>query len=987
MHSPLPDSEYQSRNGTPLHPGTPGPGAIPAPPYILSNRDSRRLTYKPKSSIPKDISSSRYASQCLSAAISSRLNPLALSPDEFDLLRNHLSPLHVTTYLNIRNGILRLWLCNPLVGVSLIEAAGVAREERYFYLAEVAYEFLVRQGYINFGCIEVAKEEPPTSPGQEFRDRKPRLTVVVIGAGIAGLGCARQLENLFNLYADRFEEYEDVPRVVVLEGRKRIGGRIYTQPLKSDPNYRADLGGSVIMGFGRGNPLAILARRQLGLPLVGIDTSTNIIDETSGGPVSDDGDTRVEKLLEYLLAKLSVFKSQSTPPKTIEGDEALMTAGKDPHKEDFHDTYETIAKMEESYSPNEQPNEQQEPTFLPDDITYLESLGFKRKPVTIRSKDKTIPVTSEPPGEVHPSLGRTIDKLLVRIQRFITLTEEDTRLLHWHLANLEFANGTSLDQLSLSSWNQDEGHEFTGRHSRIPNGFMSTVRGLYTYPDKLDVRFNSTAKVVEYEDEEQTSIFLENGERIHADKICVTVPLGVLKARAIQFIPDLPQWKTDSIERLAFGVVNKICLVFDECFWDDSKDVLCVVKDAAKGSTNDAGFKQARGFCNMFWNNSAVVGKPCLIGTVSGEAAKIMADKSDEEIVDAALKSLQVITGKGSLPSPVESIVTRWQIDPFSRGAYSCIGLEATGADFDLLARPVHHDIFFAGEATCRTHPSTVHGAYLSSLRAASEILDSLIGEIEMPHPLVPHKMAGFRRSFMQHHQNQNPGQQQQQQMAIGGPHRMSIYSQPAYGSQPMLVEEESVAPHAPAPHLPQPVMAKKKRAAEPSPPVDVKKKAVEQDANQTRLKELRDERVSKSNEIMRDEMVAEIGERPIKPERAGANPFLIFQKDFWDKCRAICDKKKQESSGDPTMRAARNEVRSALGKMWRDLPDLEKQPYIDQTNEIKALNAKKTEDYRIQAKRYEEEAEQFKRRWKEEHVSEPSQEEVALMKLIKERK
>lgn len=39
----------------------------------------------------------------------------------------------------------------------------------------------------------------------------------------------------------------------------------------------------------------------------------------------------------------------------------------------------------------------------------------------------------------------------------------------------------------------------------------------------------------------------------------VTVPLGVLKESSIKFEPPLPQRKLDSIQRMGFGVLNKVC--------------------------------------------------------------------------------------------------------------------------------------------------------------------------------------------------------------------------------------------------------------------------------------------------------------------------------------------------------------------------------------------------------------------------------------------
>ncbi len=64
---------------------------------------------RPKVSVPPDSAPQEYAMQCVAAAESSRLNPYALHQDEYLMLRDHISHAQVTTYLNIRNGILRLW--------------------------------------------------------------------------------------------------------------------------------------------------------------------------------------------------------------------------------------------------------------------------------------------------------------------------------------------------------------------------------------------------------------------------------------------------------------------------------------------------------------------------------------------------------------------------------------------------------------------------------------------------------------------------------------------------------------------------------------------------------------------------------------------------------------------------------------------------------------------------------------------------------------
>lgn len=46
----------------------------------------------------------------------------------------------------------------------------------------------------------------------------------------------------------------------------------------------------------------------------------------------------------------------------------------------------------------------------------------------------------------------------------VYLSTKDRQILDWHFANLEFANATPLNNLSLKHWDQDDDFEFTGNH-------------------------------------------------------------------------------------------------------------------------------------------------------------------------------------------------------------------------------------------------------------------------------------------------------------------------------------------------------------------------------------------------------------------------------------------------------------------------------------------------------------------------------------------
>lgn len=56
-----------------------------------------------------------------------------------------------------------------------------------------------------------------------------------------------------------------------------------------------------------------------------------------------------------------------------------------------------------------------------------------------------------------------------------------------------------------------------------------------------------------------------------------------------------------------------------------------------------------------------------------------------------------------------------------ARGSYSslCVG-SLGGEDYDAVADSVGGRLFFAGEATTKKHPATMHGAFFSGLREVS---------------------------------------------------------------------------------------------------------------------------------------------------------------------------------------------------------------------------------------------------------------------------
>jgi spermine oxidase len=81
------------------------------------------------------------------------------------------------------------------------------------------------------------------------------------------------------------------------------------------------------------------------------------------------------------------------------------------------------------------------------------------------------------------------------------------------------------------------------------------------------LRRNSSVKKNRDFTKPRVEVTCENGVKFVGESVICTIPLGVLKEKADSlFIPQLPQYKTEAFERLLFGTVNKIFLVYERPF-------------------------------------------------------------------------------------------------------------------------------------------------------------------------------------------------------------------------------------------------------------------------------------------------------------------------------------------------------------------------------------------------------------------------------------
>ena len=194
---------------------------------------------------------------------------------------------------------------------------------------------------------------------------------------------------------------------------------------------------------------------------------------------------------------------------------------------------------------------------------------------------------------------------------------------------------------------------------------------------------------------------------IHATKVVIALPLGVLQSGSPHIAPEPPQ-AIAAIRKLAMGPATRITLLFRERFWEAALPNLSFLIGLEEMPPT--------------WWTAAPNPSPTLTGWIAGPRALRAA--AGAYLKDQALAALSAIFGRNDLSALLTGFHHHdWQSDPCSLGAYSYAPAGAVSAS-DELAIPVEKTLYFAGEHTDTTgHWGTVHAALRSGLRAASQIL------------------------------------------------------------------------------------------------------------------------------------------------------------------------------------------------------------------------------------------------------------------------
>ncbi|KAF6199058.1 hypothetical protein GE061_007083 [Apolygus lucorum] len=497
-----------------------------------------------------------------------------------------------------------------------------------------------------------------------------KCKVVIIGAGMAGLSAASLLAK------------NDMTDFIVLEARNRIGGRILSI---EQSGAKLELGANWIHGV-LGNPIYEMAVANSLIDIVQVPKPHRVVAALEDGkqvPFSVLQET-YEAYMCFFHRCEEYFLCQYLPPQGIEsvGEhielEIALYLDKIHHPEEKRMKkliFDCLLKRETCISGCDTMS----------DIDLLELGSYTELQGGNISLPSGYSSILEPASRDIPA-----DRILKR---------HPVSLIKWAGADWKYED--------VDNASDDSERTVVGADRQADS----------TEPPSAPV----TDSIVE--------ITCDNGKKFVCEHVICTVPLGVLKDKAnTMFSPPLPQHKQEAIEKLLFGTVNKIFLVYERPFLhpDIEKVMLLWESNTAHKDISENWYQKIYSFSRP--TDSETV----LIGWISGKEAEYVETLPDSVVADKCTEILRKFLNDPYVPKPKACICSKWRSQPFSRGAYSAIAVGASQCDIENLAQPLYTDysdsakprILFAGEHTHSSFYSTVHGAYLTGRACAQALID-----------------------------------------------------------------------------------------------------------------------------------------------------------------------------------------------------------------------------------------------------------------------
>ncbi|KAF5973237.1 FMS1-protein involved in the biosynthesis of pantothenic acid [Fusarium bulbicola] len=218
-------------------------------------------------------------------------------------------------------------------------------------------------------------------------------------------------------------------------------------------------------------------------------------------------------------------------------------------------------------------------------------------------------------------------------------------------------------------------------------------------------------------------------ERLVADAVVVTVPLGVLRRQLISFSPALPADISEGISRFSYGALGKVFFEFTEVFWTKDHDQLIYYPAPPEHQKEGLVTDGILAHPTVTVNTWLMSGKKELCVQVAEPLTQRVEAMSNEELYSffRPLFNLYRTEPYKALPQLVSIECTKWTQDPLAGfGTYSADKVGDEPSLFtDALTNHKHSRLQFAGEHCTLVANGCVHGAFATGETAATNLLSS----------------------------------------------------------------------------------------------------------------------------------------------------------------------------------------------------------------------------------------------------------------------
>ena len=266
-----------------------------------------------------------------------------------------------------------------------------------------------------------------------------------------------------------------------------------------------------------------------------------------------------------------------------------------------------------------------------------------------------------------------------------------------------YVSGADLKRVSTRDFQR---YHDSGVNWRVIDGYGAVIAA---HGEGLPVLFGSPAQHIDHSGR-HVRVDMANGT-ITADAAVITLPSALLADEMLTFTPPLPE-KIAAAAGLPLGLADKLFLSLSDAAEFDNESRLF-----GRTDRNGTGVYHFRPF-----------GRARIEAYFGGPLAAELEAAGETAFADFAVTELVDLLGSDFARRVKPLGLHRWGSDPFARGSYS-YALPGQAECRGALAAAVDDRLFFAGEACSQHDYSTAHGAYLTGVAAAEQVIAARRGQ------------------------------------------------------------------------------------------------------------------------------------------------------------------------------------------------------------------------------------------------------------------